>query len=235
EALIRWQELAEVTEEKAAGLEDELAALSLQLKESNQVVEMVRAQRDKLETEWEKTNRELMEMAQEKALLQADLNNKTQQLSALEVEREQLQGSFNALQRRIETQPPEYEQLAEKMELVSANNADLKTRLKQAEKEAQDYHEQWLWTKASLDTTSSELDLLRETADKYDDQIKQLQDKIAEQERTVENWKNSVGRMTNLLYEAEAKAKELEKIAEAARKEAADSEEKEILQGQIRM
>lgn len=215
EALIRWQELAEMMEKKSTGLQNDLAAMELKLKESNQVVEMLRSQRDKLEKEWERASGELLEVVQERAILQAKIDQEAED--------------------RKRARPPEFDQMVEKLELVSANNDDLKIRLQQAERETQEYLEQWLWTKASLDATCSELDGLRETAGQYEEKIRQMQEKISEQETTVENWKNSVGRMTNLLYEAEEKAKTLEKAFEEAREKVADSKEKEILLGQVRM
>jgi chromosome segregation ATPase len=181
-----------------------------------------------LEKEWEKANAELLQVVQDRALLEAKVDKQTEQLELLENEQ-----AF--IDERHRSQPPEYDQMLEKLELVSANNDDLKTRLQQAERETQEYLEQWLWTKASLDTTCSELDVLRESVGQSDEKIRQMQEKIAEQEAKVENWKNSVGRMTNLLYEAEEKAKTLEKAFEEVKEKAADSEEKNILQGQVRM
>jgi chromosome segregation ATPase len=234
EALIRWQELAEVTEKKAGELENELESLKLQLKESTQVVDMLRTQRDKLEKEWDKANKDLMEVAQDRAFIKKELDKKTERLAALEKERGKLQESLDVLQQRFETHPPEYERVLEKLEMATANNADLKERLHQSEAEVQEYHDQWLWTKASLDTTCSELDALRQTANQYEEMIQEQQDRIAEQEKTVESWKNSMGRMTNLLYEAENKAKEFEKAIERVKKETELDVEKEALQGEVR-
>lgn len=234
EALIRWQELAEVTEKKAGELESELESLKLQLKESNQVVDMVRTQREKLEREWDKANKDLMEVAQDRAVVKKELDKKTERLSALEKERAKLQDALDVLQQRFDAHPPEYERVLEKLEMATANNADLKERLHQIEAEAQEYHDQWLWTKASLDTTCSELDAMRQTAAQYEEIIQEQQDQIAEQEKTVESWKNSMGRMTNLLFEAENKAKEFEKAVERVKKEAESDTEKEALQSEVR-
>lgn len=234
EALIRWQELAEVTEEKASGLEDELAALMLQVKESNQVVDLLRSQRDKLEVEWQQANKDLMEIAQDRAFIKADLDKKTTRLAELEKERNKLHESLEVLQQRFETQPPEYEQMVEKVEMIAANNADLKDKLHQAERESQEYYEQWLWTKASLDTTCSELDLIRAMLKQHEQHIEKLEAKIIEQEGVVEDWKNSVGRMTNLLFEAQKKAQALEDAVGQAKTAHFDNEEKADLQSEVR-
>jgi chromosome segregation ATPase len=78
------------------------------------------------------------------------------------------------------------------------------------------------------------LDDIRQSSGEYEENLRQLQEQIREQAITVENWKNSVGRMTNLLYEAENKAKELEKAADQARIDVAGDERKERQEGEIR-
>lgn len=234
EALIRWQELAEITDSRAKTLEDELEAVKLQLKESNQVVDMLRTQRDKLEKEWDKANKDLMEVAQDRAFIKADLDKKTEALVILEKERAKLHDSLDGLYKRYESQPPEYELVLEKLEMATANNADLKERLHKAEREMQDYHEQWLWTKASLDTAYSELDALRLSVDQYEEKIQILNDKLTEQAVNIEHWKTNVGRMTNLLFEAQSRAKTLEEAAQQSKGQAVQEEHMGALQNEIR-
>jgi chromosome segregation ATPase len=103
-----------------------------------------------------------------------------------------------------------------------------------AEHESADHYEHWLWTKASLDTTCSELDALRLVAGQYDEMVAQLQVKLAESESQAEKWKNSVGRMTDLLYEAERKVKEMEEKVVQVRQQAQDEEKKEDMRKQVR-
>ncbi len=234
EALIRWQELAEVTEKRANTLESELETAQLQLKESTQVLEMVRAQREKLEAEWEKADEALKEVSGERDSIQAELSKKAEQLNRLEQERSGLNASLTALQERYDAQPPEFEQMLEKLEAATANQAEMTERLRQVESEAQNYHEQWLWTKASLDTSYSELEAMRQSVNEHEMIVQQLQDQIVEKEKTVETWKNSMGRMTDLLYEAEHKVKTLEQNAVEAKVQAVESAEKNALQDEIR-
>ena len=59
ESLIRWQELAEVTEGRVQALEKELNAARMRVQESSKVIEMLRQQRRQLEQEWEKAMAEL--------------------------------------------------------------------------------------------------------------------------------------------------------------------------------
>ncbi|MBK8901260.1 MAG: polymer-forming cytoskeletal protein [Anaerolineaceae bacterium] len=67
ESLIRWQELAEITEKKAADLEAELKKAQLQIDENSSVIEMQREQRRAAEKELEKTLDELASLREESA------------------------------------------------------------------------------------------------------------------------------------------------------------------------
>ena len=67
ESLIRWQELAEITEKKAADLEGELDKLRQQMEENSAVLEMQREQRRATETELENVLNELTELRAETA------------------------------------------------------------------------------------------------------------------------------------------------------------------------
>jgi chromosome segregation ATPase len=58
-ALIRWQELAEDYQKQISGLESQLESSSFQVEEHSRVIEMLRAQRDQLETEWQQAQEEL--------------------------------------------------------------------------------------------------------------------------------------------------------------------------------
>lgn len=59
DSLVRWQELAEVTEEKAEKLEKELEKTKFQLDESSKLVDMLREQKQQAEQEWVQAQEEL--------------------------------------------------------------------------------------------------------------------------------------------------------------------------------
>ena len=67
ESLIRWQELAEVTEGRVQALERELNAARMKVQESSKVIEMLREQRRQAEKEWEKAIAELDNVRQREA------------------------------------------------------------------------------------------------------------------------------------------------------------------------
>ncbi len=64
ESLVRWQELAEVTEKKVQELEQTLAGTQFQIKENNKVMDMLREQKQQAEDEWQKAQSELHSMRQ---------------------------------------------------------------------------------------------------------------------------------------------------------------------------
>ena len=65
ESLIRWQELAEITEKRASDLETELQKNQLQLEESSNTIGMLREQRRAAEKELEKTIEALNELREQ--------------------------------------------------------------------------------------------------------------------------------------------------------------------------
>ncbi len=67
ESLIRWQELAEITEKKAANLEAELKKAQHQIEESSNVIEMQREQRRAAENELDKAIDELTNLREQSA------------------------------------------------------------------------------------------------------------------------------------------------------------------------
>ena len=67
ESLIRWQELAEITEKKAANLEAELKKAEHQIEESSNVIEMQREQRRSAETQLDQALSELASLREQSA------------------------------------------------------------------------------------------------------------------------------------------------------------------------
>lgn len=138
DSLVRWQELAEVTEKKAAEMETQLQKALLQAGESSDIIDLLREQRRELEVELEKALSELRE----------------------------LQGS--------QTRP-----LADPQILVEATNriTELEADLAHAE---QEYLEQLIWYKASLETSRSELEQAREAAAQQAGQMQKVQEEMAQ-------------------------------------------------------
>ncbi|MBK7897604.1 MAG: polymer-forming cytoskeletal protein [Anaerolineaceae bacterium] len=90
ESLMRWQELAEITEKKVEELEAELQKMKTQAEESSSVLEMQRDQRKAVEKELEKVLDELATL-QEKT---ADPLRKIEQLAAAEARVGQLEAEL---------------------------------------------------------------------------------------------------------------------------------------------
>lgn len=89
ESLIRWQELAEITEKKAADLEAELQKVKRQIEENNSIIELQREQRLAAEKELEKTLDELAllrEKSKDPLAKEAQLAEAEAKITSLEAE-----------------------------------------------------------------------------------------------------------------------------------------------------
>ena len=140
EALVRWQELAEVTETKAKNLENELHSVNLQVTESARVNDMLKAQRRQAEEAWEKAIDELEEIRRKE----------TKPLGVYKAQAD-AETLIEELQATITTKSTELQAQIEQI-------ASLKEMIQDAENVAQQYREQRLWDKASLETARRTLD-----------------------------------------------------------------------------
>lgn len=89
ESLIRWQELAEITEKKAEGLEADLQKVKLQIEENNNIIDMQREQRLAAEKELEKMLEEvglLREQSKDPLAKAARLAEAEDKITSLEAE-----------------------------------------------------------------------------------------------------------------------------------------------------
>jgi cytoskeletal protein CcmA (bactofilin family) len=143
DSLLRWQELAEVKEKRAAELETQLQKMQFQLEESATTINLLREQRHDLDEELEKALAELRGLQESK------------------------------------TRP-----LVDATVLAEFTNriTQLETELADAE---QEYLEQLIWYKASLESTRSELEAARETAVTQTTQIERLQTEMEESQAAL--------------------------------------------------
>ncbi len=150
DSLLRWQELAEITEKKAAELNTQLQQSQFQLQESANTIHILREQRQGMEAELEKAMAELRD----------------------------LQGS--------KTRP-----FIDAEAMMEATNriAQLEADLADAE---QEYLEQIIWYRASLETSRSELETARETAAQQLLELQKLQEALAEAQAEVAQQKEHV-------------------------------------------
>lgn len=166
DSLIRWQELAEVTEKKAAELETKLQQTEFQLAESSKSIDLLRNQRHEIEDE---------------------LENALQELA-------NLQGT--------DTRPlVDAEALAEASERI----AQLESELTNAE---QEFSEQIIWYKASLETTRSELEKLRENATDQTEKAESIQNDLNQTRQELQKQNETI---STLEHEARTAREEAEK------------------------
>ncbi|MFO7540654.1 MAG: polymer-forming cytoskeletal protein [Chloroflexota bacterium] len=118
EALIRWQELAEDYQKQIGELETQIEHNKFQVEEQSRVIEMLRGQRDQLETEWQQAQDEL-------DLLRS---RETRPLSKDELEHERsLAEAYKTAQVELEQLQTAVSQLSQYEDQVIWYQADLET------------------------------------------------------------------------------------------------------------
>ena|GEM_PF-2267923 len=173
EALVHWQELAEVTQRRVAELEEELATARQTIEGNEQVVEQMRAQGEQVQKAWGKAYGEVEALQQELADRPVPLD-----------------GEEGALQ-----------QAKQKIGRLESALAEMEATL-------QEQQSQSLWYRASLKTTKAALQQIQQELIRQQETMQLLQREAGESRLLAEEWKGNVGRLSELLYEAEQRGKE---------------------------
>ena len=198
ESLMRWQELAEITEKKASDLEAELQKVNLQIEENNKIIELQREQRLAAEKELEKTVTALAELREqtkdpvEKATLLAEATAKTSRLEAeladaehahferilwYKAELEASQAAAATAGQKASEQAEKIQQLEDLVQSQQETVAEMQTAVAQAE--------------STLETKQAEWHTLHE---KLAEESMGLQTVIREQKMQLEASDNEVNR-----------------------------------------
>jgi chromosome segregation ATPase len=227
ESLVRWQELADVNENQVRELENEINLLNIQLNESNQVVEMLRAQREKVEVEWNQADIELRESEEVRTALETSLSQANSELDVLRQESQWLRTELSALKEQISSRPDEYNEALARIAVAEGTVRELEEQLKNSQAVAQANYEKLLWSQAAHNEAIAEFEEAQQTIRERDEFIRLMEEKLAEKQALADKWQNSVSRMTDLLYDAEKKLKEME--ARLANIDTKDDDEKKAL------
>jgi chromosome segregation ATPase len=158
ESLIRWQELAEVTEAKVQTLQSEINNLKFQAQENGRLTDMLRAQRKHAEDAWQAAVQELEDLRHQETQWQVqpevvtELKEQITQLNEALAQAE----SQNTQQReqtdRLRTK------LSQIQESHEAELAQVQQEAVTAKREVQRVQELVLWDKAALDKAQSTLE-----------------------------------------------------------------------------
>jgi chromosome segregation ATPase/cytoskeletal protein CcmA (bactofilin family) len=201
EALIHWQELADTNEEKVTALQQELDEKKQLLNEANQQLAQIQDQLGRLQEAHER-------------------------LTAQHAEQQELAVSFeqqvHKLEERIRTSKPAADEtiaalLSTKDNLTEAENriTELEGYLQRLETEARDYFDQLATLKSELDENKKQLTASQAALHDRTRALAQTQAELAEQREQVHKWKESIGHMTDLLYNAENRVKELQEALDS--------------------
>lgn len=190
-SLLRWQELAEVTQKRVDELQRQLDTAQAQIKENGRVIELLREQRAKLEATWQQSNAELEALRKQpvpqiEIQVPAPAEQNPQALAALREEMSQLLALSDQQIGRLEYQLEESEQLAQ---------------------EAQG---QFLWHKAAYVMAMRRSQEQERLLNDQLREIDRLQQELEASQLLAENWKASVGKMVEMFYGQEKRVFQLE-------------------------
>lgn len=190
-SLLRWQELAEVTQKRVDEFQRQLDTSQAQIKENGRVIELLREQRAKMEAAWQESNAELEAL-------------RKQPVQQVEVPVPISAGADPQALADLR------EEMSHLLALSDQRIGQLEYQLEELEQAAQTYQGQFLWHKAAY------LMAMRH----FQDQERLLNDQVREIDRLhqeleasqllAENWKTTVGKMVEMLYAQEKRVFELE-------------------------
>ena len=190
ESLIRWQELAEVTEGKVETLQLEVANLKFQATENNRLNEMLRAQRKQAEDAWQTAQEELAQLRQKDTMrlvppeVMVELET---QISELKTTLAQAEESRQALSDQMAKMQTQHEaQLTQLRGQYEGAVVQAQQEAVTAKEELQRNKELMLWDKATLDTTQTALEQAQDELAETQAAVTQLNTQLKTQQAEVE-------------------------------------------------
>jgi chromosome segregation ATPase len=219
EALVHWQELADSTERRATELEKDLAKSRQTNQESGQRLELLQSQRQKLQKAYDQA--------------QAQLADWQSRAGKAEAQTSEYEAQITALREQLDTRPPASEEalaeltaIQEDLKKADGRVAELESYLQRLEVEAKDYFDQLIAYKTDLEESRKQLTSAQTALKERTEQLARAQAEMGERQDQVDKWKANVGRMTELLYDAEQRAKDLRQTLDG--KEAREPEDKNL-------
>ena len=200
-ALLRWQELAEDSQQRIKELEDELQEARMEAEEGRQLTEVLRLRRKEADQALQQVLEELYAVRS---------------------------GEENALPLPEAETEADVEQVLARMAFLQETDEDAEGRavqaqdeMREAASEAKASDEQLLWYKTSLKTAQAQLQSQEEQLQEQLKLLESLREEVREHQALAEKWKANVGRLSELLYEATQHVRQKEEEIDRLRDELA--------------
>lgn len=195
ESLLRWQELAELTQKRVTELDNERNGLQLQVMQSSQLNEMLREQQQTLEEEWQNALNELDTLREQTAVAPPPPPEDSTQLLWQKTNLLALQ---QALEESRHTAQMHEKELTELQAVLLANQSQTEAERSQLEAEMEKQKKQW----------GQQLQQLRERSD-VEKQILQasvndLEARLGHSERQLDQYYDQVRSQGQQLAESRA-------------------------------
>lgn len=188
DALLRWQELAEINEKKSEELQIELDKANRQISENNDVINMLRDQRKQLEKEWGEAQMradELDKQIQETESGHSLLAKSDETIQSLVRQQKELKTNAETVEQEL---TEKLDQLNQQLQLKEEEVTDARLHYKKL-------HVRWRKTNAELDAiqqkptqllSSDQLDELTQKLLKSEEHAEQLQEQMVWNQASLE-------------------------------------------------
>jgi len=213
DALLRWQELAEINEKKAEDLQIELEKAHRQMSENNDVIAMLREQRKHLEKEWGEAQMrgDEFEKQLEKTESSHSLLAKSDEtIQSLVKQQKELKLNAETIEQEL---TEKLDQLNKQLNLKEEEVADARLHYKKL-------HIRWKRTNADLDAikqnpakllSSDQLDELNQKLLQSEEHSEQLQEQMVWNQASLETAQRELTEIRTSLTDRDKQIKELQK------------------------
>lgn len=215
DALLRWQELAEINEEKSKELQLALDKAKRQIQENNDVINMLRDQRKQLEKEWSEAQMRADE-------LEKQVHETTQSSQTLLTQSEETIQSLiqqqNEFKKNAETTEQANQQLKEELSKLNEELTLKEEEVSDARAYYKKLHIRWKQTNAQLEAiqkqptkllSSEQLEELSLKLAKSEDHAEQLQEQILWNQASLETTQTELTQIRSLLAERDKQIQQL--------------------------
>ncbi len=203
DALLRWQELAELNEQKVEELEKELKIANHQNQESNDLLFIMREQRQQLEKEWTEAHARIAELEKQIESTDTDQARKNDEsIQSLEAQYQELQDAFKLRESELVIKNSRLEEL---VKLKEAEVSDARLHYKKL-------HIRWKKTHEELDTfrnapapqiSSAQLEELNQKIKQTEETAEQYQEQIHWNQASLETAQAELTQIRQFLQEKE--------------------------------
>ncbi|HSH01317.1 MAG TPA: polymer-forming cytoskeletal protein, partial [Anaerolineae bacterium] len=234
EALIRWQELAEVAEGRVKELESDLLEARGRLDSNGKMLEMMRTRRDEIAQTLDEVTRKAQDEEERAEQAEADLAELTEKSIENEQLVAKLQEQNGVLKKKLTTAVQQATELRDRLLSTTPQTEEAKAALDVANKRIAELESQLRILEETVNERNTELDWYRENVQSNQGELEGLQTKVADLEMKTEQQEKTIKSQNDeLLWFRESLQTAKEKAAEAHTRLKSQTEKLNQLQNEL--